>query len=126
MNNTKVVPMNVIGVILRTSGATYRNSCKAHVFHRSRRVQRVLDHLPTPYTKYKPRCGRFGKQRFADPYHLLGPPGEADYILFAFRVCFSQNTKQSLYTFRISCEFRVQTISNIWFFVDDVNNDHSQ
>ncbi len=31
-NNTKVVPMNVIAIVLQTSGATYRNSFKAHVF----------------------------------------------------------------------------------------------
>ncbi len=42
---TIVVPMNVIVVVLWTSGVTYRNSCKAHIFHRSRCIQRVLDHL---------------------------------------------------------------------------------
>ncbi len=29
---TKIIPTNVISVILQTSDATYRNSCKAHVF----------------------------------------------------------------------------------------------
>ncbi len=37
--------MNVIVVILRTSGATYRNSFKVHVFRSSRCVQRALDHF---------------------------------------------------------------------------------
>ncbi len=51
--------MNVIVVILQTSGVTYRNSCKAHVFYRLRHIQRVLDLLT--YVKYKLRYVGFGK-----------------------------------------------------------------
>ncbi len=55
--------MNVIIVILRTSGATYRNSFKVHVFRNSSCIQRVLDHLN------KMKYGWFGKQRFAKCCH---------------------------------------------------------
>ncbi len=37
--------LNVIVVILQTSGTTYRNSCKAYVFCRSRYIQRALNHF---------------------------------------------------------------------------------
>ncbi len=44
--------MNVIVVILRTSGATYRNAYKAHVFRKSGRVQRALDQFCTWNTSW--------------------------------------------------------------------------
>ncbi len=63
---TKVVPMNVVIVILLTSSATYHSTYKAHVFHKSRCVQGALDHLLTWNTSWD--MGWFGKWRFADSY----------------------------------------------------------